>query len=85
MPSYREHLAQIKSEIEQIDSPALSEALASDSPPLLIDVREQDEWDEGHMPGAVHIPRGHLEARIERTARAPPMPRRRSRNSATRT
>ena len=28
MPSYREHLAQIKSEIEQIDSPALSEALA---------------------------------------------------------
>jgi rhodanese-related sulfurtransferase len=68
MPSYREHLAQIKSEIEQIDSPALSEALASDPPPLLIDVREQDEWDEGHIPGAVHIPRGHLEARIERTA-----------------
>jgi molybdopterin/thiamine biosynthesis adenylyltransferase/rhodanese-related sulfurtransferase len=68
MPSYREHLAQIKSEIEQIDSPALSEALASESPPLLVDVREQDEWDEGHIPGAVHIPRGHLEARIERTA-----------------
>ena len=45
MPTYREHLAQIKSEIEQIDSRALSGALAADSPPLLIDVREQDEWD----------------------------------------
>ena len=30
-----------------------------------IDVREQDEWDEGHIPGAVHIPRGNLESRIE--------------------
>ena len=61
MPTYREHLAQIKNEIEQIDSRALSETLAADSPPLLIDVREQDEWDEGHIPHAVHIPRGNLE------------------------
>jgi molybdopterin/thiamine biosynthesis adenylyltransferase/rhodanese-related sulfurtransferase len=68
MPTYREHLARIKSEIEQIDSRALSEALAGSSPPLLIDVREQDEWDEGHISGAVHVPRGNLESRIERTA-----------------
>jgi molybdopterin/thiamine biosynthesis adenylyltransferase/rhodanese-related sulfurtransferase len=68
MPTYREHLARIKSEIEQIDSPALAEELASATPPLLVDVREQDEWDEGHIPGAVHIPRGNLESRIERTA-----------------
>src|SRR5207237_566097 len=26
---------------------------------------EQDEWDEGHIPGAVHIPRGNLESRVE--------------------
>ena len=68
MPTYREHLAQIKAEIEQIDSPALAEELAAETPPLLVDVREQDEWDEGHIPGAVHIPRGNLESRIERTA-----------------
>ena len=68
MPNYREHLAQIKAEIDQIDSPALSEALKSETPPLLVDVREQDEWDEGHIPGAIHIPRGHLESRIERVA-----------------
>jgi len=32
--------------------------------PLVIDVREQAEWDEGHIPGAVHIPRSFLESRI---------------------
>src|SRR4029079_12004368 len=33
--------------------------------PLLVDVRETDEWGEGHLPGAVHVPRGNLESRIE--------------------
>jgi len=66
--SYREHLARTKAEIEEIDSPSLSAALESGSPPLVIDVREQDEWDEGHIPRALHIPRGYLESRIERTA-----------------
>ena len=28
---------------------------------LLIDVREQDEWDRGHIPGAIHATRGQLE------------------------
>jgi sulfur-carrier protein adenylyltransferase/sulfurtransferase len=33
--------------------------------PLLIDVREKDEWMEGFIPGAQWIPRGFLELRIE--------------------
>jgi molybdopterin/thiamine biosynthesis adenylyltransferase/rhodanese-related sulfurtransferase len=68
LASYREHLARTKAEIEEIDSPALAAALESASPPLVVDVREQDEWDEGHIPNAVHIPRGNLESRIERIA-----------------
>nr|MBA3365366.1 molybdopterin-synthase adenylyltransferase MoeB [Actinomycetota bacterium] len=28
-------------------------------------VRERDEWQEGRIPGAVHIPRGFLESRVE--------------------
>ncbi len=68
MPSYRELLAQTKAEIKEIDSPALAATLESDSRPLVVDVREQDEWDEGHIPDAVHVPRGNLESRIERTA-----------------
>ncbi|HVR61609.1 MAG TPA: molybdopterin-synthase adenylyltransferase MoeB [Polyangia bacterium] len=33
--------------------------------PILIDVREKDEWTEGFIPGARWIPRGFLELRIE--------------------
>src|SRR5580704_4044457 len=35
---------------------------------LVIDVRERDEWDEGHIPTAHHISRGFLELRIENLA-----------------
>ncbi|MEY4311213.1 MAG: hypothetical protein RLZ71_1139 [Actinomycetota bacterium] len=31
----------------------------------VLDVREQDEWNEGHVPGAHHIPLGDLENRID--------------------
>lgn len=32
---------------------------------VLLDVREQDEWDAGHAPGAVHIPLGELPSRLD--------------------
>ncbi|HTK09906.1 MAG TPA: molybdopterin-synthase adenylyltransferase MoeB [Ktedonobacteraceae bacterium] len=32
---------------------------------VLVDVREKNEWLEGHIPGAVHVPRGYLELQIE--------------------
>ncbi|MEM7249296.1 MAG: molybdopterin-synthase adenylyltransferase MoeB [Acidobacteriota bacterium] len=41
----------------------LAEALAGPEPPLLLDVREPDEWSTGHVPGASHLPRGLLEVR----------------------
>jgi molybdopterin/thiamine biosynthesis adenylyltransferase/rhodanese-related sulfurtransferase len=68
MPSYRELLQQVKSEIEEVDAPQARELLESPEPPLLVDVREPDEWTEGHIPGAVHVPRGFLESRIEQSA-----------------
>src|SRR5262245_21437312 len=34
---------------------------------LLLDVREKDEFREGHLPGAVSLPRGFLELRVEQT------------------
>lgn len=33
--------------------------------PVLLDVREPNEWNLGRIPGAVHIPRGTLETKIE--------------------
>ena len=32
---------------------------------VLLDVREQDEWDAGHAPRAVHIPLSELPARLD--------------------
>ena len=31
----------------------------------MLDVREPDEYEQGALPGAVHIPRGHLESQVE--------------------
>lgn len=36
--------------------------LADDA--VILDVREQDEWDLGHAPGALHTPLGDLPARL---------------------
>ena len=68
MPTYRELLAQVKSEIDEVDVVRAQELLAADGRPLVVDVRELDEWTEGRIPGAIHIPRGNLESRIEQAA-----------------
>ncbi len=68
MPSYRELLQQVKSEIDEVDVPRAREILAAGDRPLVVDVRELDEWTEGRIPGAIHIPRGNLESRIEQAA-----------------
>ena len=31
---------------------------------VILDVREKDAFDAGHLPGAVHLPRGQLELRV---------------------
>jgi molybdopterin/thiamine biosynthesis adenylyltransferase/rhodanese-related sulfurtransferase len=62
MPTYRDLLNRVKSEIDEIDATEGRERLGD---ALFVDIREQDEWDEGHIPGALHVPRGNLESRIE--------------------
>jgi molybdopterin/thiamine biosynthesis adenylyltransferase/rhodanese-related sulfurtransferase len=71
MASYRELLKQTKAEIEEVDA---REAQDLDDA-VWVDVRRHDEWDEGYIPGAIHIPRGSLESRIESrvTDRAKPV------------
>ncbi|MGI9186100.1 MAG: molybdopterin-synthase adenylyltransferase MoeB [Gaiellales bacterium] len=68
MTTYRELLAQVKEEISEIDARQLTDELAAAQPPLLIDVREPDEYEQGAIAEAVHIPRGFLESRIEGAA-----------------
>ena len=68
MATYRELLERVRADIEQVNASDAARLLDSGEAQLVVDVRERDEWDEGHLPGAVHIPRGSLESRIERAA-----------------
>jgi molybdopterin/thiamine biosynthesis adenylyltransferase/rhodanese-related sulfurtransferase len=62
MASYRELLNEVKAGIAEIRA---TEAAALDGDLVFLDVRERDEWDEGHIPGALFAPRNNLESRVE--------------------
>jgi molybdopterin/thiamine biosynthesis adenylyltransferase/rhodanese-related sulfurtransferase len=67
MPTYQELLDQKRVAIPEAD--AAESARLRERGAVLVDVREQDEVDQGIIPGAVHIPRGFLEMRIEDAVR----------------
>src|SRR5215218_173843 len=62
-PSGAEVIRQIKRQVREVDPAEVSEHLGNGI--TLVDVRDSEEWDRGHIPGAVHVPRGYLESRIE--------------------
>jgi molybdopterin/thiamine biosynthesis adenylyltransferase/rhodanese-related sulfurtransferase len=63
MATFRDLLSAAKSEITEISTETAAEHIADGY--AILDVREPDEYQEGAIPGAIHIPRGHLEAQIE--------------------
>ena len=63
MATFRDLLSAAKSEITEVDTEAAAAAIADGA--MVLDVREPDEYEEGALLGAIHIPRGHLEAQIE--------------------
>jgi molybdopterin/thiamine biosynthesis adenylyltransferase/rhodanese-related sulfurtransferase len=65
MPSFRELLAQTKSRIREVDTVAAEAEWLAKPDVVVLDVREPDEYEQGALPNAVHIPRGHLESQIE--------------------
>jgi molybdopterin/thiamine biosynthesis adenylyltransferase/rhodanese-related sulfurtransferase len=64
MPSFRDLLADAKRQITEVETVDVEARLAKESLNVL-DVREPDEFEQGALAGAIHIPRGHLEAQIE--------------------
>ena len=64
MPSFRELLEQTRATIREVDVPT-ARAMTESGDAVLIDVREQDEVEQGIIPGAITIPRGYLESRVE--------------------
>ena len=69
MPETSQQLLQrVKRTIKEVTIDEAYSALQSDQPPLVVDVRERDEYEEGAIKDAVHVPRGYLELRIENVA-----------------
>ena len=57
-------IAEAKARVREIDAP---QAVAQQEKgcSVFLDVREPAEWNLGHLPNAIHIPRGQLEGKIE--------------------
>jgi rhodanese-related sulfurtransferase len=56
-----------KSRVKQIEIEAYRKMLAGGQAHVLVDVREDREWDAGHAAGAVHLGKGIIERDIEAT------------------
>ena len=63
MASYRDLLSAAKARITEVDTAGAAELAAAGA--IVLDVREPDEFDQGALPGAQHIPRGQLESNVE--------------------
>ena len=61
-------VADAKARITEISAADLRAMREGGAAPVVVDVREPNEWNLGHVPGAVHIPRGWLEFKIEGAA-----------------
>jgi molybdopterin/thiamine biosynthesis adenylyltransferase/rhodanese-related sulfurtransferase len=64
MASFRDLLRETKSRIQEVDT-AQAAGDVEQAGTVVLDVREPDEYEQGALPGAVHIPRGHLESQVE--------------------
>ena len=60
MPTYRQYFEEAKKRIREANPADVAEMVRSGEVQLG-DVREKHEWDAGHLPGAIHVPRGYLE------------------------
>jgi len=64
MATFRDLLRETKSRIQEVDT-ARAAADLEKAGTVVLDVREPDEYEQGALPGAIHIPRGHLESQVE--------------------
>ncbi len=61
---FQKLVAEAKKHVTEI-SPQEAAAKLKGGEAVIVDVRDKDEWDEGHIPGAMHLSRGTIELDIE--------------------
>src|SRR5262245_35995514 len=62
--TFQKLVAEAKKKITEI-SPAQAAAKSKSGEAVIVDVREEDEWDEEHIPDAIHMSRGIIELDVE--------------------
>lgn len=59
-------MAEARKEVAEVSAQQVNELLKNNGKsPILLDVRESDEWRQGHLEGALPLPRGFLEIKVE--------------------
>lgn len=64
-PQFLKLVNDAKSRVKETNVADVKRRMASGEKFLLVDVREDNEWANGHLPGAVHMGRGVIERDIE--------------------
>ena len=64
-PGFLKLVDEAKSRIQQIDLQGYRKMLAAGERPLLIDIREDNEWQAAHAAGSIHLGKGIIERDIE--------------------
>lgn len=66
--SFQEIMAEARKEVPEVTAQQVNELLKNNGKsPVMLDVRESDEWRQGHLDGAIPLPRGFLEIKVETT------------------
>src|SRR5690242_8841585 len=65
--TYKQIMDEAKQLVPEVSPEQVKARLDKGEKPLLLDVREKEEVRQGYVPGAVSVPRGFLEMRVEET------------------
>ena len=63
--TYSDLLQEVKGAVKQVTLEEIKRRIDASEAMVLVDVREKDEWRQGYIPGALHMPRGFLEMQAE--------------------
>ena len=64
--SFQELMADARKDVPELSAQQVNDLLSNNGKShVIVDVRESDEWRQGHLEGAVPLPRGFLEIKVE--------------------
>jgi len=65
--TFKQLMEEARKDVPELSVHEAQELLAKNGTYALLDVREKDEYREGHLEGAISLPRGFLEIKVEST------------------